>query len=57
MESGFSALAQVAGTLFGLVLISLIFAYSTAITRRSKIILPVLTKGKRTNSLFYLLDM
>ena len=33
MESGFSALAQVAGTLFGLVLISLIFAYSTAITR------------------------
>jgi hypothetical protein len=33
MESGFSALAQVAGTLFGLVLISLVFAYSMAITR------------------------
>ena len=33
MESGFSALAQVAGTLFGLVLISLVFAYTTAISR------------------------
>ena len=33
MESGFSALAQVAGTLFGLVLISLVFAYNMAITR------------------------
>jgi hypothetical protein len=33
MESGFSALAQVAGTLFGLVLVSLVFAYSMAITR------------------------
>ncbi len=33
MESGFSALAQVAGTLFGLVLVSLVFAYTTAITR------------------------
>jgi len=33
MESGFSALAQVVGTLFGLVLISLVFAYSMAITR------------------------
>jgi hypothetical protein len=33
MEAGFSALAQVAGTLFGLVLISLVFAYSMAITR------------------------
>ena len=33
MESGFSALAQVAATLFGLVLIALVFAYTTAITR------------------------
>jgi hypothetical protein len=33
MESGFSALAQVAATLFGLVLVSLVFAYTTAITR------------------------
>jgi hypothetical protein len=33
MESGFSALAQVAATLFGLVLIALVFAYSTAISR------------------------
>jgi len=33
MESGFSALAQVAGTLFGLVLVSLVFAYTTAVTR------------------------
>ncbi|HET6462029.1 MAG TPA: hypothetical protein VFG29_14705 [Syntrophales bacterium] len=33
MESGFSALAQVAGTLFGIVLVSLVFAYSMAITR------------------------
>ncbi|MGA3208816.1 MAG: hypothetical protein ABSE05_13465 [Syntrophales bacterium] len=33
MESGFSALAQVAGPLFGLVLVSLVFAYTTAITR------------------------
>ena len=33
MESGFSALAQVAGTLFGLVLVALVFAYNTAITR------------------------
>jgi hypothetical protein len=33
MESGFSALAQVAATLFGLVLVSLIFAYTTAISK------------------------
>ncbi|MGO9138286.1 MAG: hypothetical protein ACLP9S_00365 [Syntrophales bacterium] len=33
MESGFSALAQVAGPLFGLVLVSLVFAYTTAITK------------------------
>ena len=33
MESGFSSLAQVAATLFGLVLVSLVFAYTTAITR------------------------
>jgi hypothetical protein len=33
METGFSALAQVAGPLFGLVLVSLVFAYTTAITR------------------------
>lgn len=33
MESGFSALAQVAATLFGLVLVSLVFAYTTAIAR------------------------
>ena len=33
MESGFSALAQVAGTLFGLLLMSLVFAYSMAVTR------------------------
>lgn len=33
MESGFSALAQVAATLFGLVLVSLVFAYTTAISR------------------------
>ncbi len=33
MESGFSALAQVACPLFGLVLVSLVFAYTTAITR------------------------
>lgn len=33
MESGFSAIAQVAATLFGLVLVSLVFAYTTAITR------------------------
>lgn len=33
MESGFSALAEVAATLFGLVLVSLVFAYTTAITR------------------------
>jgi hypothetical protein len=33
MESGFSALAQVAATLFGLVLVSLVFAYNTAIAR------------------------
>ena len=33
MESGFSALAQVAATLFGLVLVALVFAYNTAISR------------------------
>jgi hypothetical protein len=33
MESGFSAIAQVAATLFGLVLVSLVFAYTTAISR------------------------
>jgi hypothetical protein len=33
MESGFSALAQVAATLFGLVLVALVFAYTTAISR------------------------
>jgi hypothetical protein len=33
MESGFSALATVAATLFGLVLIALVFAYTTAISR------------------------
>ena len=33
MESGFSALAQVAATLFGLVLVSLVFAYNTAVAR------------------------
>ena len=33
MESGFSALAQVAATLFGLVLVSLVFAYTTAISK------------------------
>jgi len=33
MEPGFSALAQVAATLFGLVLVSLVFAYTTAIAR------------------------
>ena len=33
MESGFSTLAQVAATLFGLVLVSLVFAYTTAISR------------------------
>lgn len=33
MEPGFAALAQVAATLFGLVLISLVFAYTTAISR------------------------
>ena len=33
MESGFSSMAGVAATLFGLVLISLVFAYTTAISR------------------------
>lgn len=33
MEAGFSALAQVAAMLFGLVLVSLVFAYTTAISR------------------------
>jgi hypothetical protein len=33
MESGFSSLAGVAATLFGLVLVSLVFAYTTAISR------------------------
>jgi hypothetical protein len=33
MESGFSSLAGVAATLFGLVLVSIVFAYSTAISR------------------------
>ena len=33
MESGFSAMAEVAATLFGLVMVSLIFAYNTAISR------------------------
>ena len=33
MESGFSTLATVAATLFGLVLIALAFAYTTAISR------------------------
>jgi len=33
MESGFSALAQVAATLFGLVLVALVFAYTTAVSR------------------------
>lgn len=33
MESGFSALSQVAATLFGLVLVALVFAYTTAISR------------------------
>ncbi len=33
MEAGFSALAMVAATLFGLVLVSLVFAYTTAIAR------------------------
>jgi len=33
MQSGFASLAQVAATLFGLVLISLVFAYTTAISR------------------------
>jgi hypothetical protein len=33
MESGFSTLAMVAATLFGLVLIALVFAYTTAISR------------------------
>jgi hypothetical protein len=33
MESGFSSLASVAATLFGLVLVSLVFAYTTAISR------------------------
>jgi hypothetical protein len=33
MESGFSTLATVAATLFGLVLIALVFAYTTAISR------------------------
>jgi hypothetical protein len=33
MESGFSAMAGVAATLFGLVLVSLVFAYNTAISR------------------------
>jgi len=33
MESGFASLAGVAATLFGLVLVSLVFAYSTAISR------------------------
>lgn len=37
MESGFSALAQVAATLFGLVLVSLVFAYTTAIARIDRI--------------------
>jgi hypothetical protein len=33
MESGFSAMAEVAATLFGLVMVSLVFAYNTAISR------------------------
>jgi hypothetical protein len=33
MELGFSALAEVAATLFGLVMVSLVFAYNTAISR------------------------
>jgi hypothetical protein len=33
MESGFSSMAGVAATLFGLVLVSLVFAYNTAISR------------------------
>jgi hypothetical protein len=33
MQSGFSALAQVSGPLFGFVLLSLVFAYTTAIAR------------------------
>ncbi len=33
MESGYSSLAGVAATLFGLVLVSLVFAYTTAISR------------------------
>lgn len=33
MESGFASLAQVAATLFGLVLVALVFAYTTAISR------------------------
>ena len=33
MESGFSSMAGVAATLFGLVLVSLVFAYTTAISR------------------------
>ncbi len=33
MESGFSSLAGAAATLFGLVLVSLVFAYTTAIAR------------------------
>ncbi|MGP8152901.1 MAG: hypothetical protein ACLQBQ_01990 [Smithella sp.] len=37
MESGFSTLATVAATLFGLVLIALVFAYTTAIPRINSI--------------------
>jgi hypothetical protein len=37
MASGFSTLANVAATLFGLVLVSLVFAYTTAINRIDKI--------------------
>lgn len=33
MESGFSSMAGVAATLFGLVLVSLVFAYTTAISK------------------------
>ncbi|PKN52537.1 MAG: hypothetical protein CVU55_04650 [Deltaproteobacteria bacterium HGW-Deltaproteobacteria-13] len=33
MESGFASLAGVAATLFGLVLVALVFAYTTAISR------------------------